>query len=824
MLRVIGCITQQHDLRLVAVAALICALACGTTLNLVARAQTSNGKESLTWVIAAAAVFGCGVWSLHFVAELAYTPGIPIAYSIPLTVVSAFVAIVGSLIALSVWLYCPSRTVGVAAGGTLLGLAVSAMHYSGVKAMRVPGTLHFDRDQAAASIVVAVAFAILALGRSGTLASPWRRVEAIGWLALSICGLHFTAMSALSIELGQASNPHDAVLGTEALAVTVGSVSMAILIVSLAATLMEQRLSRRAVLELKRMRLMSDISQEILIIHRDGIILQVNAAGGRMFGVPEEQLVGRPMLDLVPEADHAAVTRRMRQSDVELNHEEIYVRTMTGALIPVEFSCGTIDYEGRPAAVVALRDLSDRKRDEARIRHLAHHDALTDLANRFLLQERMTHAMEASRRSGDILALLYLDLDHFKSVNDLLGHAAGDALLKQAAKRLRAEIRPTDILARIGGDEFVIAVSVDEPDNLSRLAGRLIEAMARPFDLDGQSVEIGTSIGIALFPQDGNSQQVLLHAADTALYRAKREKRGSFRFFEPAMDEHLQVRRKLEQDLRHALERGQLQVHYQPLVTCATGEVEGFEALLRWQHPEHGLVPPLDFITLAEETGLITKIGQWVLETACHTAAGWQAPRWVAVNVSPVQFRQLDLPEVVADILARSGLPPERLEIELTESVLIEDSKRAADVLAALRKLGVRVALDDFGTGYSSLSYLHGLKFDKLKIDRSFIAQLGEDEGSTVIVRTIIGLAHSLGLSIAAEGVETHQQLAIVRDLMCDQVQGYLLGRPMAMEGTTELVTARARSQAAAGAKVAARIEPMERRSDAQAEGVGSLP
>ncbi len=764
----------------------------------------------MAWLVAAAVVFGCGVWSLHFVAMLAFTPGIPIAYSIPITFVSALAAIVGTLMALSVWLFLPPGPISIVAGGTLLGLSVSAMHYCGVMAMRLPGALRFDHDQVIASIVVSIAFAILALHRSGTLSSPWRRAEAVGWLALSICGLHFTAMSALSIELGPPINANDAVLGSQTLAVTVGSVSLAILLIGLAATLMEQRLARRAALELQRMRRMSDMSQEVLIIHRDGVILQANAAGGEMFAVPAQQLVGRQVLDLVSEADRDAVRRGMEQATAEPGHQEIQVRTTTGALIPVELSCGAIDYESKPASVMALRDLSARKRDEASIRHLAHHDALTDLPNRFLLQERLADALDDSRRTGEPVALLCLDLDRFKPVNDLLGHAAGDTLLKQAAARMRAELRSTDILARVGGDEFVIVAKVQDAEKLTRLAERLTEAMARPFDLDGHSAEIGTCVGIALFPRDGDNQQALLHAADTALSRAKQESRGSFRFFEPLMDQALRARQKLGHDLGHALDREELRLHYQPVVSCVTGDVEGFEALLRWQHPEHGLVPPLEFIPLAEELGLITKIGQWALETACRTAAGWQGSHWVAVNVSPVQFRQFDLPEMVAAILARTGLPAARLEIELTESVLIEDSKRAADILSALRKLGVRIALDDFGTGYSSLSYLHALKFDKLKIDKSFVAQLKEDKDSAVIVGSIIGLAHSLGLSVVAEGVENYQQLTIVRDLMCDQIQGYLLGRPLAMDGPVELVAARARSLLSSGPKLVARADALD--------------
>jgi diguanylate cyclase (GGDEF)-like protein/PAS domain S-box-containing protein len=794
MLRLVGCITRQHDLRLVALAACICALACLTTLNLVARARVSKRRQSLAYTVGAAAVFGCGVWSLHFVAMLAFTPGVPIAYRVSMTIVSILVTVIGAFLALLLWLFCASRFAGAVAAGSLLGITVSTMHYSGVLAMRVPGRIHFDRGEIVASVVISVAFGILALARFDALASTWRRLEAAGWLALSICGLHFTGMAALSIELGGPSSQKGAVLGSATLGVTVGIVSLAILIVSLAGTLMEQRLSQRTVVELTRMRRLTDMSHGILILYRDGIILLINAAGSRMFGVPTDELVGRQMVDFIAAADRATIMRRVDQREARLDHEEIHVETVTGTRIAVEFTCGeTIDFEGKPAVMIALRDLSDRKRDEAKIRHLAHHDALTDLPNRFLLQERLDHALSMSARSGDPLALLFLDLDRFKPVNDLFGHAVGDALLIEVAKRLRSELRQADTLARVGGDEFVIVVALDRQEDAGILAGRLTDAVAQPFDLDVGPVDIGTSIGIAFYPADGNDQKALMHAADTALYRAKHEKRGTFRFFEPAMDEHLQARNQLERDLRLAVERGQLHVYYQPLVGCLSGEVEGFEALLRWHHPERGIIPPMEFIPVAEESGLIVKIGQWVLETACAAAARWTNPHWIAVNVSPVQFRQSDLPGIVAAALARSGLPAIRLELELTEGVLMEDAGRANKVLSALRQMGVTLALDDFGTGYSSLSYLHAFKFDKLKIDKSFVARLGETEDSSIIVRTIIGLAHNLGLSTVAEGVETLEQLAIIRGFMCDQAQGYLLGRPMEMDGSTELMAARMR-------------------------------
>jgi len=793
MLRVIGCITQQHDLRLVFLAACICALACATTLSLLTRVQSIRTPSCWKWLAAAAIVFGCGIWSLHFVAMLAFMPGMPIAYDISITIASAIVACVGAFLAFLSWRLSRSQRVGIAAGGVLLGLTIGAMHYSGVAAIELPGRLSLAWTGVFASFAASIAFAVVALARSQSLVLRWRRVEVSGWLALAICGHHFTAMAAISIDLGQPTIRAGAVLGSGALAITVGSVSLALLVVSLMATLMEQHLSQRTVLELKRLQLLSDISQETLIIHRAGVILQVNAAGGRLFGVATGELIGRDVLSLISDADRPSVMRRASCSAADLKPEEVQVQTVTGELIPVELSCSPLDYEGKPATALALRDMSDRRRDEAQIRHLAHHDALTNLPNRFLLQERLNHALDIAGRLKSKIALLYLDLDRFKLVNDLLGHAGGDVLLIQVAKRILAELRSTDTVARVGGDEFVIVTAVDQPNHIATLAGRLIETLARSFDIEGHQIEIGASAGIALYPEDGGNQEALMRAADTALYRAKDEKRGTFRFFEPVMNNQLQERRQLEQDLRHAIDRNELQLHYQPLVNCGTGEVDGFEALLRWNHPQRGMIPPMEFIPLAEETGLIVDIGQWALEMACHAAAKWDEPRRIAVNVSPVQFRQSDLLQVVSTTLARTGLAASRLEIEITEGILIEDSARAIAILSSLRKEGVRIALDDFGTGYSSLSYLRSFAFDHLKIDKSFIKELGQSKNAEMIVRTIIGLAHNLGLSVIAEGVETIEQLALVRDLTCDQVQGYLLGRPLEMGAFTELAAARAR-------------------------------
>lgn len=349
-------------------------------------------------------------------------------------------------------------------------------------------------------------------------------------------------------------------------------------------------------------------------------------------------MIGRHVSEFLSPDSAAATAERVRSTADDLPLIKIELRHNDGRSIPVEVSSRIIDHDGKPARVAAISDLSDRKRAEERMRHLAHHDALTDLPNRFLLHERLAHALDVAARTNTSVAVLNLDLDHFKPVNDVLGHAGGDMLLVQVSKRLLGTLRAMDTLARIGGDEFVIVLPMmDQPQGAAAMAERLVESLARPFDLAGRQVEIGVSVGIALYPDDGGTQEALLLNADTAMYRAKQNERGSFCFFEAAMDEQLLERRMLEQDLRHAVARGEMELHYQPLVNARSGEVDGFEALLRWHHPQRGLIAPMAFIPLAEETGLITRIGQWVLETACSEAAGWAEPRWIAVNLSPVQ-------------------------------------------------------------------------------------------------------------------------------------------------------------------------------------------
>ena len=424
--------------------------------------------------------------------------------------------------------------------------------------------------------------------------------------------------------------------------------------------------------------------------------------------------------------------------------------------------------------VATYEDVTERRQAEAKIMHMARHDALTNLPNRVLFRDKMEQALSR----GDKLAVMFLDLDRFKGVNDSLGHSVGDALLCAVTERLQRVVRGVDTVARLGGDEFAIVQSDARPTDASELAAHVIETLLEPFEVLGHQVNIGTSIGIAMAPADGKEPDQLLRNADMALYRAKAEGRGTYHFFQAEMDAQMQERRRLELDLRKALLADQFELYYQPLVDVASCEVTGFEALIRWNHPEWGIITPDAFIPVAEEIGLIVPLGDWVLKQACRDAAAWPDPLTVAVNLSAVQFRNSTLALSVVSALGQSGLAASRLELEITETVLLQDDRTVLDVLHQMRDLGVQICMDDFGTGYSSLSYLRSFPFDKIKIDRSFISELGKKEDCIAIIRAVIRLGFSLGMITTAEGVETEQQLAILCEEGCMQAQGYLFSRP----------------------------------------------
>ena len=515
------------------------------------------------------------------------------------------------------------------------------------------------------------------------------------------------------------------------------------------------------------------------VIDRETLrFLAVNDAAIAHYGYSREQFLAMTNLDLRATADRTRAIEATRSVEPSTGEAIWQHLKADGSTVSVNIFSRAMIYENRPAKIAAVIDVTERQRVEARITHMAHHDGLTDLANRILFRQRLERALARAREPDAGLAIHCIDLDYFKDVNDTLGHPIGDALLRLVGDRLRACVGNNDTVARLGGDEFAI---IQEPTfgaaDAGRLAQRLIDVVSAPYDIDGQEVIVAASVGIGLASDDERDPDRLLKNADMALYRAKSDGRRTFRFFEPEMDAQLQTRRTLDLNLRAAFTGREFELHYQPTVDLANNDITGFEALLRWRHPERGMVSPVEFIPVAEETGLIVPLGEWVLNNACTEAAKWPSRISVAVNLSPVQFRGGKIVETVKQALAVSGLSPRRLELEITESVLFQDNDVNLATLHQLHGLGVRVAMDDFGTGYSSLSYLRRFPFDKIKIDRSFVKELPHDPDCLTIIRGIVGLAAGLGMSTTAEGVEKPSQLEVLRAYGCHEAQGFLFGR-----------------------------------------------
>jgi diguanylate cyclase (GGDEF)-like protein/PAS domain S-box-containing protein len=512
--------------------------------------------------------------------------------------------------------------------------------------------------------------------------------------------------------------------------------------------------------------------------------LSVNDAAVQHYGYGRTTFLGMTLQQIWPRDEWATHSESLQQAGDAYQSGRTWRHLKAdGSEIEVLTFGRRVSFDGRDGYLVAIVDITERRRAEARIAHMAHHDGLTNLPNRELFQERLKQALEQAEPAHRRVAVFCVDLDLFKNVNDSFGHPIGDRLLKLVAERLKAEVRGNSLAARLGGDEFAVILAADvSPNEASDYALRLIKLLSAVYDIDGMEVVIGASIGIALSPGDGASSEELMRNADMALYRAKKDGGGVHRFFEKEMDRQAQKRRDMELDLRRALAGGEFELHYQPLVDISADRISGFEALLRWHHPEKGMISPAEFIPVAEDIGLITPIGEWVLREACSEAVKWPTEVKVAVNLSPVQFRSRNLVQVVISALAQSGLSPKRLELEITESIFLAETEANLAILHQLRELGVRISMDDFGTGYSSLSYLRSFPFDKIKIDRSFVKDLAERPDCVAIVRAISGLGRSLNITTTAEGVETIDQFDWLRAEGCNEVQGFLFSaaRPAA--------------------------------------------
>ena len=649
------------DLRLVVLAALICAFGCWLTFRLFVRGLGDTWLSGLGWQFLAGTAMGSSVWSTHFIAILAFRTGAPVSFDAVQTIISLLVAIAASIVAFSVASRdIPFATIG---GGTVLGMGVSSMHYTGMSAFHIDGIVDWDQNYVIASVVIAAIAAIASIHLAKSSNLVYRAERAGGALVLGIVGLHFTGMTAMTVT--------PLVLRGTPLPVVTESLAMA---------------------------------------------------------------------------------------------------------LAIAIACILIAGTGLTSFIIDQRVRSDSDR---KLHQLALYDTLTGLPNRQSFSDRFNGEIEASTVEQKSFAFIGMDLDKFKEINDLRGHLAGDQVLSVIGERLKSISSDKLTFARIGGDEFAaICKSGDEKFVLHTMLN--IKALVmRPVRLDdGTEVAVGVSLGGAFYPTDATDAQDLVNKADLAMYRAKASPITSVCFYDAAMDETIRNRKALAADLRSAIANDELELFYQVQNLVSSGKITGFEVLLRWKHPVRGYVSPTEFIPIAEESALILDIGRWVLRNACLQAATWPNDLRIAVNLSPIQFSDLTLPDLVADILRESGLKPERLELELTESTIVENRERTLAMIQRIKALGVTIALDDFGTGYSSLETLRTFPFDKIKLDRSFMSEIEESPQARAIVRAVLALGKSLDIPVLAEGVETRHQMDILNLEGCDAAQGYYLGKP----------------------------------------------
>jgi diguanylate cyclase len=684
-------VTGAYNYWLVLLSVAVAVFVSHTALRLSSRVARVTGSSGRLWLGGGAVAMGCGIWSMHFIGMLACSLPIALSYNVVITLVSLAIAIGVSGFALTLASGPHITGLRLIAGGTLMGLGISAMHYCGMAAIQITPMIRYEPTLLLASVAIAIVASTVALwlsvrlrkGRSWLMSLA--RLGAALVMGFAISGMHYTAMAAAQFS---ARSHATAATGMNNLWLATIVAVLAIAVLSITTIL------------------------------------------------------------LVYDAHLESKTRRHNEQLEQAN---------------------------------------------AQLQHVATHDALTGLPNRLLLGDRLEQMIAQAERRERRFAVMMLDLDRFKSINDSLGHHSGDELLKEAARRLLARLRRTDTLARLAGDEFVVVLNeIESLRDAESVASSILQDISRPIALSGLEVHVSASIGISVYPENGADAETLLQHADAAMYHAKKNGRNCMQFFTSTMNAFARERLELENGLRRAINRGEFELHYQPKVDVESGRIDSAEALIRWRHPQRGLISPGGFIPVAEETGLIVSIGEWVLREACLQARTWQnsgvGSIRVAVNLSAQQFRQKNLVDVVGSALQEARLEPRFLELELTESAVMHDAEASIEILRKLSGLGVRISVDDFGTGYSSLSYLRRLPLDKLKIDHSFIKEVTTSRDDAQIVRAIVSLAHSLHLKVIAEGVETQEQLTFLRDLGCDQYQGYLRSPPVTADAFARLM------------------------------------
>ncbi|WP_323992732.1 EAL domain-containing protein [Nguyenibacter sp. L1] len=944
MSRILTCVVLKHEVFGTGLAVLLCLASCYAAMMLLHRARRGAGLGRTIWIGAAGIAGGFGIWATHFIAMLAYRPGMALSFMLGPTLASLLIAVLATGIAVSISARTMARgaagtTAGAAetrgghlaggvAAGTMFALGVAAMHFLGMSAVRVPGMMCWNPRLVAASLLVGGVLSVAAFvsqRRAGD--TPLGRVMPAALLALSIAGLHFTAMGAVTMRampgMDMAMAAHRPAASPTVMILVIGAAALALLSVGAAAAFFALRAERAVWRSDLGFRLLVEGVRDHAIFMLDplGRVSTWNVGAQRLKGYAAAEILGRDFAQFHSDAERAeGVPRRMlaearagavaregwryrkdgtafwasvtldpvrdeeggligfatitrdqtrgkedadriarvtRNLDIALENmsQGLCLFGADGRLVLANGRCaalfGLAERDMRPGMdhgalleaiharlglpeaerrrwvedaharhmallqqgqekgqeqgqggqlqlrlgeemavqvtvrrmedggwVATYEDVTERLRAEARIAYLAHHDGLTGLANRARFNEALRRELALAERDGARLAVIGIDLDKFKEINDQRGHAVGDRVLVILAERIRGVRAVDELVARLGGDEFAAAKRFDDIAELHGFIGRLEDCLSQPIALDGFELRPDASIGVSLFPQDARTAEALMGNADLAMYRAKAALRERICFYEAEMDEAARSRRALAAALWEAVEREQFHLDFQVQRNVSSGEVTGFEVLLRWRHPDWGLVPPMRFIPLAEECGAIVPIGEWVLRAACREAASWTRPYKIAVNLSAVQLGDEHLAAHVGAILVETGLDPRRLELEMTETAIVTDKVRSLRTLRQIKALGVSIAIDDFGVGYSSLDTLRTFPFDKIKLDRSFMTEVEHTPESKAILRAILALGRSLNIPVLAEGVETRVQLDILDVEGCTEAQGYFLGRP----------------------------------------------
>ncbi|MDR6820361.1 diguanylate cyclase (GGDEF)-like protein [Neorhizobium sp. 2083] len=750
MTRLVSCITEQHHWPLLLVAACVCAVGNLAGVFMLSRAHQCAKAHRDLWLAVAGVVLGGTIWATHFIAMLAYS--IPVNYQIAETGISIVAAIAIACLATYTLLHLPGRQ-GAVAAGMFLGLAIAVMHAIGLSAI---SSVYIENDTATAVMawLLGGGFSISATLLFYREMNGLRLILASFFIVLAVCSHHMVSMTGLAI-VPLYPGPVDALTFLDRVGIATGVciVSSLLIATGVAALFFDRHLT-----DVKGL---ANATSEAVVLTRAGQIVHANERFTSLTGKPIAELKSASLSDFMFERQGS---RGLLNSPCGPIHVEI-----------VE---GVIEYKGRETSVFGLRDISERLEANRQLMHLAAHDPLTGLLNRRAFNSRSEEVIADAVAGGKAFSLLTLDLDRFKSINDVHGHATGDLILQQVADVLNSSFEGSALVGRIGGDEFSVLLPGLDGLAAHQSASVLIGKFRSQFETHEKAGALGVSVGVATFPEHGADLKQLQNNADAALYRAKSQGRGRICAFDRFLDQQLQKRRRLEDELRGAVNKGELFLLYQPIVETVTREHKGYEALLRWRHPTLGVLSPAVFIEAAEESGSIVEIGKWVLDKACREASSWDGNQFVAINVSVRQLYSSDLVDHVATALSASGLPPERLELEITETSLLEDSTDVAHCLDTLDALGVKLVMDDYGSGYASMTNLRRYPFHKVKIDRSYVAALEDDPVAEVSIDCALALGKVLGLAVVVEGVETETQYHRLIDKMPNQLQGFLFGRP----------------------------------------------